>query len=87
LKITGSFKILKNEFEELSRDIRHCKFVRKSRIPKPLITRYGMKNLWKCNLLDGWRLLYFIATDEEGEIAVIVGWMSHTKYDRLFGYS
>lgn len=81
------YKILKEEFEYISKNLRHCTFVPRRLLPKPLLKQYGMDNLWKCNLIDGWRLLYFIESDGEQEIAVIAGWMSHTEYNRLFGYS
>ena len=58
-------------------------------IPKKLFPKeyscYG--NLWKYNLPDAWRLLYTIKSPDKIEIiAVLLNWMNHRDYERLFGY-
>ena len=45
-----------------------------------------MKNLWKLDLPNGWRLLYFVISDGDTVVAIIVDWMPHKEYDRLFHY-
>lgn len=58
-------------------------------IPKKLFPdRFKhLKNLWKYNLPDAWRLLYTIKSLNKVEVvAVILDWMGHKDYDRLFGY-
>jgi Txe/YoeB family toxin of Txe-Axe toxin-antitoxin module len=56
-------------------------------IPKRLIPKeYDVPNLWKINLPRGWRLLYFIVSDEVIILSIILEWMSHKKYERRFKY-
>ena len=61
-------------------------------IPKRLIPSKWQKysNLWKYDLPKGWRLFYTVAPpDESGEVivlAIILDWMSHKEYERLFKY-
>lgn len=61
--------------------------VKKSLIPKRLIEKYSINNLWIYNLPDYWRLLYSLTNSMEIElIAVILDWMSHKDYEKLFGF-
>ncbi len=47
----------------------------------------GYKNLWRDKLADDWRLLYSIKNLGYDTIAVIiVDWMPHKEYDKIFGY-
>jgi Txe/YoeB family toxin of Txe-Axe toxin-antitoxin module len=58
----------------------------KKLIPRPYVKKYRLDNLWKYDLSHGWRLLYFVITEQEIAIVVIVDWMSHKEYERLFNY-
>ena len=61
--------------------------VRKKLIPKRLIDKYGINNLWVYNLPSAWRLLYSLTTSGEIElIAVVLDWMNHKDYERLFKF-
>jgi len=61
-------------------------------IPKRLFPKKWKKysNLWKYNLPDACRLIYTIAPPEEhGQVivlAIILDWMSHKEYEKLFKY-
>jgi hypothetical protein len=60
-------------------------------IPKKLIPiayfkKFQLKNLWKYDLPGGWRLLYFIVNDDNETIVVVIDWMTHKEYERLFNY-
>lgn len=45
------------------------------------------KNLWRDKLTDDWRLLYSVKNLGYNTIAVIiVDWMPHKEYNRIFGY-
>jgi hypothetical protein len=55
-------------------------------IPEHYTKKYRLKNLWKLAMPDGWQLLYFVISDGDTAIAVIVDWMPHKEYDRLFHY-
>lgn len=61
--------------------------VKKKLIPKSLIQKYRINNLWIYNLPSSWRLLYSLTTSGEIElIAVVLDWMSHKDYERLFKF-
>jgi hypothetical protein len=55
-------------------------------IPGFYIKKYGIDNLRKVNLPDGWRLLYTVKAEKEMILSVIIEWLSHTDYERRFGY-
>ncbi|MBT4375967.1 hypothetical protein HOD29_01180 [archaeon] len=59
----------------------------KKLIPKRYIQKYEIKNLWKYNLPNAWRVLYSIITPEKIEIlSIIIDWFPHKKYERKFNY-
>ena len=61
--------------------------VKKKLIPKRLIDKYGINNLWIYNLPSAWRLLYSLTTSGEIElVAVVLNWMNHKDYERLFKF-
>ena len=56
-------------------------------IPKEYVQNYGVTNLWKYDLPDGWRLIYSITTPNKVEvISIILEWFDHTGYERRFRY-
>ncbi|MBI2084049.1 MAG: hypothetical protein HYT70_00305 [Candidatus Aenigmarchaeota archaeon] len=60
--------------------------VPKRLIPKIYIQKYGINNLWKYDLPDGWRLLYSVAGSEVSIVAIILEWLPHKDYERRFEY-
>ncbi|MCR4327070.1 MAG: hypothetical protein NUV46_00635 [Nanoarchaeota archaeon] len=59
----------------------------KKLIPKEYRKKYEIDNLWKYNLPNAWRLLYSVTTPSKVEIiSVVLDWMDHTNYNRLFKY-
>jgi len=82
---------LKKGLIKAIRDIQENAFcgrnVKKSLIPLELIRKYNINNLWIYNLPDAWRMLYVITSAEEIEIiAVVLNWMNHKDYERLFKF-
>ena len=60
--------------------------VKKRLIPKEYLKKYD--NLWIYNLPDAWRLLYSIKSPNKIEIiSVVLDWMNHKDYERLFGFT
>jgi len=55
-------------------------------IPKEYISKYGIDNLWKYDLPNGWRLLYSLGRDEIEIIAIMLEWLDHKNYEKRFGY-
>ncbi|MFW5846864.1 MAG: hypothetical protein ACOCUU_01770 [Nanoarchaeota archaeon] len=73
------------------RDIKQNAFcgrnVKKKLIPKELIKKYQINNLWIYNLPSAWRMLYSLSNEEEIQlVAVLLNWMDHSSYERLFKF-
>ena len=60
--------------------------IKQKLIPKEYRDKYGIDNLWKYDLPNGWRLLYSLGRDEIEIIAIILEWLDHKIYERRFGY-
>ena len=58
----------------------------KKQVPKKYIEEYDVTNLWKINLPDYWRMLYTITGNELEIISIILEFMDHKDYNKLFGY-
>jgi Txe/YoeB family toxin of Txe-Axe toxin-antitoxin module len=96
-KLKQAFEELKSSDEQLYHEIERAlnkisqnafcgRNVRKRLMPKELVKKYMIDNLWVCNLSDGWRLLYSVGSDKIDVIAVILHWMRHKDYERLFKF-
>ena len=60
--------------------------VKKRLIPKCWKEKYKINNLWIYNLSGGWRLFYTIGSDGIEVVSIVLDWMSHKKYENVFGY-
>lgn len=61
--------------------------VPKRLIPTIYVKDYGIKNLWKYDLPNGWRLIYSITTPSKIEIvSIIIEWFNHKNYEKRFRY-
>lgn len=58
----------------------------KKQIPREYIERYNVTNLWKMDLVNGWRLIYTLKNEEVEVLAVILDFYDHPAYDKIFGY-
>ncbi len=54
--------------------------------PKEYIKKYSIKNLWKYNLPNSWRLIYTIKEDEISILNILIEWFNHKDYERRFRY-
>ena len=54
--------------------------------PKKYIEDYGINNIWKYNLPNGWRIIYTISADEIKVLSIILEWFNHKEYERRFNY-
>ena len=83
-------KRLYKEIEKALGDIKQNAFcgrsVRKKLIPKRFVEKYDITNLWIYNLRKDWRLLYSLADDEIEVIALVLDWMNHKDYEKLFKF-
>ncbi len=56
-------------------------------IQKEYIRKFNVRNLWKYDIPDGWRLIYTITTPNKIEIlSIILEWFNHSEYERRFRY-
>jgi len=55
-------------------------------IPKEWIKKFKINNLYKYNLPNGWRLFYSLIGNEIKVIAIILRFMNHKEYKRIFHY-
>ena len=61
--------------------------VPKRLFPKEYVKLYGINNLWKYDLPNGWRLLYTVTAENEVElISAILEWFTHKDYERKMKY-
>jgi Txe/YoeB family toxin of Txe-Axe toxin-antitoxin module len=54
--------------------------------PVDYIRRFGIDNLRKYNLPDGWRLMYTLSGNQVEIVSIILEWLPHHEYERRFGY-
>ena len=80
------YKFLNQAIDNLKQNPFHGVHIPKRLIPKIYIQKYGINNLWKCNLPDAWRLIYSIIGSEADIIALLLEWLSHKEYERRFNY-
>jgi len=56
-------------------------------IPREYLQKYNVKNLWKYDLPNAWRLIYNIKGDKVKVLSIILEWFaSHKNYERRFKY-
>jgi Txe/YoeB family toxin of Txe-Axe toxin-antitoxin module len=78
---------IRRAIEEIKRNAFCGIPVPKRLIPGEYVQKYGIKNLWKYDLPDSWRLVYSITTPNKIEIiSIILEWFNHPDYERRFGY-
>ena len=90
-ELKGSDRELYDQVEralaEINKNVFCCRNVRKKLIPKTLIRKYHINNLWIYNLPRGWRLLYSVINPSKVEVlALVLDWMDHKDYERLFKF-
>ena len=77
---------LERAFKEISENVYRGRNVKKKLIPKTLIQKYGVNNLWVYNLSSGWRLIYSAGNNEIEVLGIVLDWMSHKDYEKLFKF-
>ena len=65
-------KFITRAIEDLKKDPFVGIAVPKKLIPKIYVKKYGVNNLWKYNLPEAWRLLYFVVGDQVKIISIIL---------------
>ena len=55
-------------------------------LSKKVIDKYGTDKIFRVELVGYWRLLYTVVGEETQIIALILEYMDHPSYDKMFGY-
>ena len=80
-------KGLKKAISSLKDDAFTGRRVKNNLVPKEITKKYQITNLWVYNLPSYWRMLYTLSPDEELKIvAILLDWMNHKDYERLFKF-
>ncbi len=81
-------RAIKRAIQDIQQNIFSGRQVKKKLIPKDILQKYNINNLWIYNLPSAWRLIYSITSSEEVKIiAAILDWMDHKDYERLFKFT
>ena len=54
--------------------------------PKEYVKKFGIDNLRKCNLPNGWRLIYTLQGNQVEIVSIILEWFGHKDYEKRFKY-
>ncbi len=79
------YEFINRAISDLKEDAFAGSQIQKKLIPKEYL-KYGIDNLWKYDLPNGWRLMYSVANDEVKIISILLEWLDHKNYERRFGY-
>ena len=72
-------------FEKLKYDPFRGESIKKNRIPREY---KHFSNLFKMNINQYWRLLYTVKSlDRSNTLVIVLDFLPHNEYDRLFGYN
>ena len=80
------YKWISRAINDLKRNAFSGAAVPKEQIPKKYYKEFEAKTIWKYDLPNGYRIIYTIENNEVEIFAVILEWMDHTKYNRIFKY-
>lgn len=80
------YSFMDRAINDLKKDPTSGTKIQKRIWPKIYIKKYGINNLWKYDLPNGWRVIYTVKTDEVMILNVILEWFDHKKYERRFKY-
>jgi len=82
-----TYEYLGKAFDELEKNPYAGIKVPGSVWPKIYIKKYGIDNLRKYDMPNGWRLIYTLRGDTIQIVAVILEWFTtHKEYEKRFGY-
>ncbi len=77
---------VKQKINFLKKDPEYGIHISKNKIPKDYIFKFGVNNVWKLNLIDGWRLIYTIEGNNSEILIFILNIFNHKKYNKKFNY-
>lgn len=78
-------KALVRAIQNIKEDFQAGEYIPKNKIPNEYLKKYGINNVRVYDLPFAWRLMYTITGSSEiGIISVILDWMNHKDYVKLF---
>ncbi|MEI6293165.1 MAG: hypothetical protein WCP36_05755 [Methanomicrobiales archaeon] len=80
------FSLLNKSIDSLFANVFCGIQIPKKQIPKKYLKTYKITNLWKLNISSSYRLVYSVASADDGTIAVVIEWFDHKEYERRFNY-
>ena len=80
------FEIIAQAIENIKKDHTIGIAIPKRLIPQEYVKKYAINNLWKYDLPKGWRMLYTVDGTSVNIVSIIIEWMDHKNYERLFKY-
>jgi len=60
--------------------------VPKDRWPQDYVQKWGLTNLFKCDLRQGYRATYTLQFEGGGTAVILLELLSHDQYEQRFGY-
>jgi hypothetical protein len=68
-------------------DYQAGEYIPKNKVPESYLKKYSINNIRVYDLPFAWRLMYTVTGSAEiGIISVILDWMNHKDYERLFKF-
>ena len=80
------FNSINKALDKLKNDPLCGKHISKKQIPRKLFRIWQIKNLWKYDLVKGWRILYTLDNMEVKIEMIILSCTTHKDYNRLMKY-
>jgi hypothetical protein len=80
------FIFLRRAFDDITKNPFGCIRIQQRKWPKDYVKKYGVTNLWKYDLPNGWRLIYTVTETKIEIISLVLEWFSHKEYERRFNY-
>ena len=80
-------KSLIKAIKNIKEDYQSGEYIPKNKIPKTYLNKYKIDNIRVYDLPFAWRLMYTVTGSSEiGIISVVLDWMNHKDYERLFKF-
>ncbi len=86
-KRTFNMKLLDSidrALDNIKRDLHYGRHVQKEYLTKEAIQKYGTDKVWIVNLFDYWRLIYTLVGNDVKIIGLILDYIDHNQYNKLF---
>ena len=83
---TSQYQEINDVLELLKKDPDLGDRIRQKLWPRQYVQKYGIHNLFRVKLNDGWRLVYTVSGTKQAKIVTILEIFDHGKYEKRFNY-